>query len=77
MYMFLTAVGFGFTSDLLKKGGKLCGALTAVIVITLQDVVGVVLAKAMSVHPLIGLSCGSLAMYGGISCGIWPQFLKN
>lgn len=80
MNMFLTAVGFGFTSDLLKKGGKLCGkiALTAVIVITLQDVVGVVLAKAMSVHPLIGLSCGSLAMYGGVgtAAAFGPVFEK-
>lgn len=80
MNLFLTAVGFGFTADLIKKGGKLCAKISiiTVILITLQDIVGVFLAKIAGVHPLIGLSCGSLAMYGGVgtAAAFGPIFEK-
>lgn len=80
MNLFLTAVGFGFTADLIKKGGKLCAKISiiTVILITLQDIVGVFLAKIAGVHPLIGLSCGSLSMYGGVgtAAAFGPIFEK-
>lgn len=47
MNVFLTTVGLGFTADLLKKGGKLCLKISiiTVLLITLQDIVGVFFAK--------------------------------
>lgn len=68
MNLFFTAVGLGFTAKLLRQGGRLCVnmAITSCILITLQDVIGVGLAKLMGVHPLIGVACGSAAMYGGV-----------
>lgn len=80
MNVFLTTVGLGFTADLLKKGGKLCLKISiiTVLLITLQDIVGVFFATLGGVHPLIGLSCGSLAMYGGVgtAAAFGPIFEK-
>ncbi|RHK01366.1 sodium:glutamate symporter [Acidaminococcus sp. AM05-11] len=68
MNLFFTAVGIGFTAELLRKGGKLCVqiAIASVILITLQNIVGVAIAKMTGVNPLIGIACGSAAMYGGV-----------
>lgn len=68
MNLFFTAVGIGFTAKLLRRGGRLCinMAIVSCVLITLQNVVGVSLAKFMGVHPLIGVACGSAAMYGGV-----------
>ena len=64
---FFTAVGIGGSLSLLKKGGKLfiiylvaCWA-TAIF----QNGIGVVLAKALGVHPLLGVMSGAVALEGG------------
>lgn len=51
--------GYGFSAKLLKNaGGKLCVkiALAACLLITMQDVLGVVVAKFIGMHPLLGLA---------------------
>ena len=80
MNLFFTAVGIGFTAELLRKGGKLCVqiAIASVILITLQNIVGVAIAKMTGVNPLIGIACGSAAMYGGVgTAGAFGLFLNG
>lgn len=80
MNLFFTAVGLGFTATLLRKGGRLClsMAIVSCVLITLQNVVGVALAKIMGVNPLVGVACGSAAMYGGVgtAAAFGPSFEK-
>lgn len=67
MNMFFTSVGFTASFALLKKGGRGVVTLTIVcgILIALQDVIGVTLAKVFSLHPLLGLCAGSIPLVGG------------
>lgn len=67
MTAFFTTVGFTASFKLLKKGGLQVGIFLvfAVILVILQDVVGVSLAKVFKINPLIGLSTGSVPMTGG------------
>lgn len=67
MNMFFTSVGFTASFALLKKGGRGVMLLTIVcaVLITLQDVVGVSLAKVFGLHPLLGLCAGSIPLVGG------------
>lgn len=78
MDLFFTTVGFGGSIKLLKKGGKLCAgiAFTICALIIAQDIVAIGLAKLLNVHPLIGLSIGSVAMDGGIgtASAFGPKF---
>ena len=67
--LFFLCVGFGFSVKMLKHaGGKLCFriALAACLLITLQDVVGVLVGKAIGLHPLLALQCSSAGMSGGV-----------
>ncbi|MCQ1528654.1 sodium/glutamate symporter [Lutispora saccharofermentans] len=67
MTAFFTTVGFTASFQLLKKGGTkviiFLGA--AVILVVLQNILGVSLAKAFNLNPLIGLATGSVPMTGG------------
>jgi len=67
MTAFFTTVGFTASFKLLKKGGIkvfiFLGAATVLVV--LQNILGVSLAKVFGLHPLIGLSTGSVPMTGG------------
>lgn len=67
MTAFFTTVGFTASFKLLKKGGVQVGIflVIAIILVALQDVVGVSLAKVFGLNPLIGLSTGSVPMTGG------------
>lgn len=67
MTAFFTTVGFTASFKLLKKGGiqVLLFLILAVILVTLQDVVGIALAKVFNLNHLIGLSTGSVPMTGG------------
>ena len=62
MNMFFTSIGFTASFALLKKGGRDVLILTIVcaILVTLQDVIGVGLAKVVGLHPLLGLCAGSV-----------------
>lgn len=67
--LFFLCVGFGFSTRMLKRaGGSLCVkiAIGACLLITLQDVVGVLVGKAVGLHPLLALQCSSASMSGGV-----------
>ncbi len=67
MISFFTTVGFTASLKLLKKGGiqVLIFLLLSVILVILQDILGISLAKVFHLNPLIGLSTGSVSMTGG------------
>ena len=67
MVFFFTSVGFQANLKVLKSGGKsLIVFLGLVIVlILLQNVTAVGLAKALGLDPLIGMCTGSIPMVGG------------
>ncbi len=67
MLMFFTSVGLSASLSKLKEGGKsLILFLGCVIVfVLLQNVVGISLAKALGLDPLIGLITGSVTLTGG------------
>lgn len=67
MTAFFTTIGFTASLKLLKKGGK--GVFiflgVSVVLVILQDITGVMLAKIFGLNPLIGLSTASVPMVGG------------
>ncbi|MGE5631913.1 MAG: sodium/glutamate symporter [Caulobacteraceae bacterium] len=67
MTAFFTTVGFTASFKLLKKGGiKVAIFLgVAIVLVVLQNIVGVSLAKVFNLNPLIGLATGSVPMTGG------------
>ncbi|WP_129596057.1 sodium/glutamate symporter [Anaerophilus nitritogenes] len=67
MTAFFTTVGFTASFKLLKKGGVQVGLflVVAIILVSLQNVIGVSLAKVFQLDTLIGLSTGSVPMTGG------------
>ncbi|SHK24391.1 sodium/glutamate symporter [Paramaledivibacter caminithermalis] len=67
MTAFFTTVGFTASFKLLKKGGLqvIVFLIFAIILVILQDIVGISLAKVFKINPLIGLSTGSVPMTGG------------
>ena len=67
--LFFLCVGFGFSVKMLKKaGGKLAikVAFAACLLITLQDVIGVLVGNLVGMNPLLALQCSSSAMSGGV-----------
>lgn len=67
--LFFLCVGFGFSAKMLKKaGGKLAikVAVAACLLITLQDVIGVLVGNLVGMNPLLALQCSSSAMSGGV-----------
>ncbi len=67
--IFFLCIGYGFSVSLLKRaGGKLVVniAIAAVLLITLQNIFGVLLGKLIGLHPLLALQCSSSAMSGGV-----------
>lgn len=81
MMVFFTTIGLGASIDLIKKGGLgvFIFLIVATVLVALQDVLGVVLAKVTGANPLIGLLCGSITMTGGHgTAGAWgPTFEKE
>jgi ESS family glutamate:Na+ symporter len=71
MIAFFTSIGLGASLSLLKVGGPqvLLFWLLATILAIAQCAVGVTLARAMDVHPLLGLIAGSITMTGGHGTG--------
>ena len=67
MIIFFTTIGFSASLELLKKGGVGVALflVCATILVILQDVVGVYLAKFFGLHPYIGLAAGSIPLTGG------------
>jgi ESS family glutamate:Na+ symporter len=72
MIAFFTTVGFGASVSLLKVGGPqvvLFFALSTVLAM-LQNVVGLVLAAPLGMHPLFGVLNGSVTLTGGPATGL-------
>jgi ESS family glutamate:Na+ symporter len=72
MVAFFTTVGFGASLSLLKIGGPqvLAFFLIATALAALQNVVGVVLAAPLGMHPLFGVLNGSVTLTGGPATGL-------
>ena len=67
MIAFMTTVGLSARYRLLREGGKKVVLLLAISSIgaVLQNVLGIGLAKAMSIDPRLGILAGSVALTGG------------
>ncbi len=67
LLVFFTTIGFSASFELLKKGGVgvVLFLLCAIILVVIQNGIGVALAQMLGVHPLIGLSAGSISLTGG------------
>lgn len=80
MLMFFTSVGLSASLNKLKEGGKalvlfmLC--MSAYVV--LQNIVGISMATALGLEPLIGLIVGSITLVGGHgTAGAWGSILEQ
>ncbi|MBZ4662460.1 MAG: sodium/glutamate symport carrier protein [Caloramator sp.] len=71
MLVFFTTIGLTASLKLLKKGGLavLVFFLCTVVLVLLQDTLGVLVAKAVGANPLLGLIAGSVTMIGGHGTG--------
>ncbi len=67
MTMFFTSVGFSASFKLLKKGGIKVPLflLIAVVLVVLQNLLGIGIAKIFNENPLLGIATGSVPMTGG------------
>lgn len=67
MIAFFTTIGFSASLKTLKQGGVQVATflLAATILVIIQDGLGVVLAKAFGLHPLLGVAAGSIPLTGG------------
>ena len=80
MLAFFTSVGLSADFISLKKGGKLLGIFLIFVcgLLVIQNIIGVSLATAMGVNPLIGLLGGSITMSGGHGTGAaWADIFKG
>ena len=76
LIVFFTTIGISAKFARLKAGGKALGILVvcAAVFLLVQDVTGVLLAKAFGVHPGYGLFAGSVSLAGGHGTAIaWGQ----
>lgn len=67
MTAFYSSIGFTASYKLLKKGGPkvIKFLIISIIVVIFQNFLGVYLAKALGLNPLVGLATGSIPMTGG------------
>lgn len=72
MIAFFTSIGISASFDVLKKGGVPMIALFLIATLfgLAQNIVGIVTAYALGVHPLLGVMAGSLTMLGGPATGM-------
>lgn len=79
--LFFLCVGFGFSVKMIKRaGGRLCVmiAIAACLLITVQNIVGVLLGNIVGLHPLLSLLCSSASMSGGVgtASAFGPIFIE-
>lgn len=80
MTAFFTSIGYTASLRVLKNGGvKVAIFLTlSVILVILQDIVGVSLASIFNINPLLGLATGSIPLVGGHgTSGSFGPLLEN
>ena len=72
MIAFFTTVGFGASVSLLKVGGPqvVVFLLLATVLAVAQNVIGVIIAIPMGMHPLFGVLNGSVTLTGGPATGL-------
>lgn len=72
MIAFFTTVGFGASLSLLKVGGPqvVLFLLLATVLAVVQNVIGVLIALPMGMHPLFGVLNGSVTLTGGPATGL-------
>lgn len=80
MLIFFASIGLSANFAKLKAGGT--GLVIFLVIIAVfilvQDLVGVGLAKAMGLDPLIGLIAGSITLVGGHgTAGAWGQVMEQ
>ena len=80
MVVFFTTIGLGSSIDGLKKGGRLLIIfwLLSGFMTFMQTVIGVSIAKATGINPLLGVLAGSASMSGGHgSAGAFGETIEN
>lgn len=80
MVVFFTTIGLGSSIEGLKKGGKLLVIfwLLSGFMTFMQTVIGVGVAKATGINPLLGVLAGSVSMSGGHgSAGAFGQTVEG
>ncbi|MBA4720577.1 MAG: sodium/glutamate symporter [Alcanivorax sp.] len=80
MLFFFGAVGLAADFRLLRQGGwpMVVFAILVIILVFLQDVAGVLMAKLLGLSPFYGLLGGSITMTGGHGTGIaWGEVFAN
>lgn len=67
MLLFYSGIGFTASWKLLRKGGPrvIIFLIISAVVVVLQNLVGVGLAKVLGINPLVGIATGSIPMTGG------------
>jgi glutamate:Na+ symporter, ESS family len=72
MIAFFTTVGFGASVSLLKVGGPqvLLFLLFSTVLAVAQNVIGILIAIPMGMHPLFGVLNGSVTLTGGPATGL-------
>src|SRR4029453_3098414 len=72
MIAFFTTVGFGASLSLLKVGGPqvVLFLLLSTVLAVAQNVVGVLIAMPLGMHPLFGVLNGSVTLTGGPATGL-------
>lgn len=67
MILFFTSVGFGADLKSLKRGGRglVVMTLLMVLLVALQNGLGVAIARLLGEDALLGIACGSVSMVGG------------
>ena len=80
MLMFFASIGLSADFSRLKAGGTplLIFTIVVSVFIVLQDIVGVAMASALGLDPLLGLVTGSIALTGGHgTAGAWGITLEQ
>ncbi|MPM23874.1 Sodium/glutamate symporter [bioreactor metagenome] len=80
MTAFFTSIGFTASLKLLKQGGiKVITFLgLAILLVVLQNIVGISLASVFNLDPLLGLCTGSIPMVGGHgTAGSFGPMIEN
>ena len=80
MLMFFSSIGLSADFSRLKAGGKPLAVFLVVVAgfIVVQNMVGVSLAAALGLNPLIGLVTGSITLTGGHgTAGAWGPVLES
>ncbi|MCI0418243.1 MAG: sodium/glutamate symporter [Acidobacteria bacterium] len=72
MIAFFTTIGFGASLSLLRVGGPqvVLFSLVATVMAVAQNVVGILVALPLGMHPLFGVLSGSVTLTGGPATGL-------